>query len=41
LQEAYGIGKEAAERQIHDWPHHVQESANDHDAGPRALSARR
>jgi uncharacterized protein YjbJ (UPF0337 family) len=41
LQEAYGIGKEAAERQIDDWQHPIQESANDHDAGPQAVSARR
>lgn len=41
LQEAYGKGKEEAERQIMDWQKSVQEVANYHDAGPRQMNARR
>jgi len=41
LQEAYGIGKEEADRQIDDWQISVQEAANDHEAGPHKVNARR
>lgn len=41
LQEAYGIGKEEADRQINDWQKSIQEVANDHEAGPRQMNARR
>jgi uncharacterized protein YjbJ (UPF0337 family) len=41
LQEAYGIGKEEADRQINDWQKSIQEVANDHDAGPRQMNAHR
>ncbi|HWJ36974.1 MAG TPA: CsbD family protein [Steroidobacteraceae bacterium] len=41
LQEAYGIGKEEADRQINDWQKSIQEVANDHDMGPRQMNARK
>jgi uncharacterized protein YjbJ (UPF0337 family) len=41
LQEAYGIGKEEADRQINDWQKSIHDMANDHEAGPRQMNARR
>jgi uncharacterized protein YjbJ (UPF0337 family) len=41
LQEAYGIGKDEADRQIDDWQKSIPEVANDHDATPRQVNARR
>jgi uncharacterized protein YjbJ (UPF0337 family) len=41
LQEAYGIGKEEADRQISDWQKSIQEVADYHDAEPRQMNARR
>jgi uncharacterized protein YjbJ (UPF0337 family) len=40
LQEAYGIGKEEADRQISDWQKSIQEVGNYHDADPRQMNAR-
>lgn len=41
LQEAYGIGKEEADRQISDWQKSIQEVADYQDAEPRQMNARR
>ena len=41
LQEAYGIGKDEADRQINDWHRSVQDAANDEDAIPPRINARR
>jgi uncharacterized protein YjbJ (UPF0337 family) len=41
LQEAYGIGKEEADRQITDWQKSIQDVANDHDAATRKVNAHR
>jgi uncharacterized protein YjbJ (UPF0337 family) len=41
LQEAYGIGKEEADRQITDWQKSIQEVANDDDSGDRIVNSRR
>jgi hypothetical protein len=40
LQEAYGIGKEEAERQIEGWQKSIQDNADDREA-PRVVNARR
>jgi uncharacterized protein YjbJ (UPF0337 family) len=39
LQEAYGIGKDEADRQVTDWQKSVQENAND-QASARRVDAR-
>jgi len=41
LQEAYGIGKEEADRQISEWQKSIQYVANDDDAGIRIVNSRR
>ncbi len=41
LQEAYGIGKEEAERQISDWQKSIHDLADDLDASARKVNARR
>jgi uncharacterized protein YjbJ (UPF0337 family) len=41
LQEAYGIGKEEADRQMIDWQRTIQEVANDNDSGARIVNSRR
>jgi uncharacterized protein YjbJ (UPF0337 family) len=41
LQEAYGIGKEGADRQISDWQRSIQEAADYQDADSRQMNARR
>jgi uncharacterized protein YjbJ (UPF0337 family) len=41
LQEAYGIGKEEAERQIDDWQESMQDVASEDDFGRRKVNARR
>jgi uncharacterized protein YjbJ (UPF0337 family) len=41
LQEAYGIGMEEAERQIHEWENSVRDVANDVATGQRKINARR
>jgi uncharacterized protein YjbJ (UPF0337 family) len=41
LREAYGIGKDEADRQINDWQRSVQDAANDVDAIPPRINARR
>ena len=41
LQEAYGIGKDEAERQINDWQQSIQDAANEVDAIPPRMNARR
>jgi uncharacterized protein YjbJ (UPF0337 family) len=40
LQEAYGIGKDEAERQIQDLEHVIRSAANGRDSDPRPLNAR-
>jgi uncharacterized protein YjbJ (UPF0337 family) len=40
LQEAYGIGKEEADRQISDWQKSIQDVANYDDGEPRQMNAR-
>jgi uncharacterized protein YjbJ (UPF0337 family) len=40
LQEAYGIGKEEAERQIDGWQKSIQDNADDRDAA-RVVNAKR
>jgi uncharacterized protein YjbJ (UPF0337 family) len=40
LQEAYGIGKEEAERQIGDWQRSVGAAANEPSAGERMVNNR-
>jgi uncharacterized protein YjbJ (UPF0337 family) len=41
LQEAYGIGKEEAERQISDWQESIQDVASEDDFARRKVDARR
>jgi uncharacterized protein YjbJ (UPF0337 family) len=41
LQEAYGIGKEQADRRPGDWQASVRDVANDIDAAQRQVNARR
>jgi uncharacterized protein YjbJ (UPF0337 family) len=41
LQEAYGVGKDEAERQINDWHRSLADGANDNNIDARELSARR
>jgi uncharacterized protein YjbJ (UPF0337 family) len=41
LQEAYGIGKDEAERQIDDWQKSIRDVDEDAGTGPRTLNARR
>jgi uncharacterized protein YjbJ (UPF0337 family) len=41
LQEAYGIGKEEADRQIDDWQKSIHDGANDDDSGVRIVNSRR
>jgi uncharacterized protein YjbJ (UPF0337 family) len=41
LQEAYGIGKDEAERQIKDLENSIRDSANGHDTSASKLNARR
>ncbi len=41
LQEAYGIGKEEADRQISDWQKSMQDVADDRDDSVRKVNARR
>ncbi len=41
LQEAYGIGKEEAERQINDWQRSMQDVAPDNEFERRKVNARR
>jgi uncharacterized protein YjbJ (UPF0337 family) len=40
LQEAYGIGKEEAERQIGDWQRSLNDDAYEREASPRKVNAR-
>jgi uncharacterized protein YjbJ (UPF0337 family) len=40
LQEAYGIGKDEAERQIRDLEESVREASNDRDTSARKINAR-
>jgi uncharacterized protein YjbJ (UPF0337 family) len=41
LQEAYGNGKEEADREITDWQKSIQDAANAVDAIPPRMNARR
>jgi uncharacterized protein YjbJ (UPF0337 family) len=41
LQEAYGIGKDEAERQINDWQQSMQDVASENDFERRKVNARR
>jgi uncharacterized protein YjbJ (UPF0337 family) len=41
LQEAYGVGKEQAERQSHTWQKSVGTISVEKDASPQRVSARR
>jgi uncharacterized protein YjbJ (UPF0337 family) len=41
LREAYGIGKEEADRQITDWQKSIRDIADDHKAGARKINAHR
>ena len=40
LQEAYGFGKDEAERQIRDLEESVREASNDRDTSARKINAR-